>query len=149
MLGALPAMGFLSSSAKAEQFLWSQGKAPCEALQHSQILWFNRDNGVKRSFISGLVKSWLISVLSELNGLCYHSISLDAGLFREWHLQWRKGMRCIKKHVGFGKAPLGSQANLCLSVCKCTDPSVHCAMTALFSVSVEVLLFHVFICQSL
>lgn len=58
-------------------------------------------------------------------------------------------MRCIKKHVGFGKAPLGSQANLCLSVCKCTDPSVHCAMTALFSVSVEVLLFHVFICQSL
>lgn len=56
MLGDLPAMDFLSSLAKAEQFLWSQRKAPCEALEHSRILWFNKNNGVKGSFISGLVK---------------------------------------------------------------------------------------------
>lgn len=56
MLGALPAMDFLCSLAKAEQCLWSQRKASREALEHSQILWFNKNNGVKGSFISGLEK---------------------------------------------------------------------------------------------
>lgn len=56
-------------------------------------------------------------------------------------------MRCIKKHVGFGKAPLGTQANLCLCVCKCTAPSVHSATTALFQWKFYYFMY-LFVCPS-
>lgn len=41
LLGALPAVDFLSFQAKAEQFP-SQTEAPHKAQQHSQGLWINK-----------------------------------------------------------------------------------------------------------
>lgn len=53
------------------------------------------------------------------------------------------------KHLEFGKASLGMEANLCLWVGICMHTAVHSAMNALSSVSVEVLLCYVFLCLSL